>query len=483
MRPGSNGQCLTTKMAGSPTKPWRGRTSSSAWKTSNSGRPWKARSTSRKPNSSNSWSRRRRWALSLTQILSLLAIVLPPGQCPARATLGRWVTHWSGRAREILRVLDGICQELVLVLCLDEIFFHRTPVLVGVEPQSMAWVVGQEAENRNGQTWCETVRPWERVEYVVADGGSGLRKGLSLIQQAREQDPQAPDLEIGLDVFHIKKEALPVIHRMWRRAESLWEKAEAADRELARCRQQGKHCYLASGQARAAWRKAEGAFWEAERVEAAWKRAEQALAVFRPDGQLNDRAWAEAEIAAATAELSGPELAKVRRMLHDPYALTFLDRMHRQLRQAEPNDALREAVTQRWWLRRQRPSNPSNDPANAHAACVVQTVLCERIDSDWREAYHRVGRVLRQTVRASSVVECMNSVIRMHQARHRTLTQPMLDLKRLWWNCRPFREGKRRHRCPYQHLGLILPTYDLWHLLQLDPQELAQKVSTAEVAI
>jgi hypothetical protein len=29
-------------------------------------------------------------------------------------------------------------------------------------------------------------------------------------------------------------------------------------------------------------------------------------------------------------------------------------------------------------------------------------------------------------------VECLNSVLRMQQARHRRMTQPMLDLKRLY---------------------------------------------------
>ena len=71
-----------------------------------------------------------------------------------------------------------------------------------------------------------------------------------------------------------------------------------------------------------------------------------------------------------------------------------------------------------------------------------------------------------QTVRASSAVECMNSVLRMHQSRHRTLTQDLLDLKRLSWNCRMFRGGKRRGRCPYEHLGLKLPSYDFWDLLR-----------------
>ncbi|MBU0479355.1 hypothetical protein KKC91_12440 [bacterium] len=91
--------------------------------------------------------------------------------------------------------------------------------------------------------------------------------------------------------------------------------------------------------------------------------------------------------------------------------------------------------------------------------------------------------MLRQTVRASSAVECMNSVLRMHQGRHRTVTQPMLDLKRLYWNCRPFRSGKRRTRCPYEHLGLPLPTTDWWALLQMNPVELTQQLSSSGVTI
>lgn len=77
----------------------------------------------------------------------------------------------------------------------------------------------------------------------------------------------------------------------------------------------------------------------------------------------------------------------------------------------------------------------------------------------------------------------MNSVIRMHQARHRTLTQPLLDLKRLYWNCRPFREGKRRDRSPYEHLDLKLPTYDFWELLNTEPAELTQRLSTPSAAL
>ena len=84
-------------------------------------------------------------------------------------------------------------------------------------------------------------------------------------------------------------------------------------------------------------------------------------------------------------------------------------------------------------------------------------------------------------MRASSVVECMNSVLRMHQARHRGLSQRLIDLKRLYWNCRTFAEGKRRGHCPYKHLGLKLPTYDWWDLLQMTPEALEQELSSVGV--
>ena len=109
---------------------------------------------------------------------------------------------------------------------------------------------------------------------------------------------------------------------------------------------------------------------------------------------------------------------------------------------------------------------------------VLEQVFCGRLCSDWREGYVKVDELLRQAVRASSAVEGVNSVVRMHQGRHRHVSQEMLDLKRLYWNCRVFREGKRKGWSPYELLGLKLPTSDWWQLLQMDPKELEQKLST-----
>src|SRR5579864_3518825 len=79
--------------------------------------------------------------LSLNQTHRLLAVFLPAAACPSRATLGRWVAAAAHQAGEVLQTLDATCKPVVNELCLDEIFCHRQPILVGVEPHSMAWVL------------------------------------------------------------------------------------------------------------------------------------------------------------------------------------------------------------------------------------------------------------------------------------------------------------------------------------------------------
>src|SRR5205814_1389731 len=214
-----------------------------------------------------------------------------------------------------------------------------------------------------------------------------------------------------------------------------------------------------------------------QRVEAAWGRAAAALELFDADGRLNDRSRAEAEIAAALKDLTGPEWSKVRNFLTDPRSLAFLDRMHRRLGAAEPRPQWREAMAWRWWLRHGRvgPSDPITE--------LLRGVARGReLGAEERASYERVAAVLGDTVRASSAVECMNSVLRMQQSRHRRMTQPMLDLKRMYWNCHAFRSGPRKDVSPYQALGLDLPTFDFWTLLQTGPGELTQRLSTTRSA-
>jgi hypothetical protein len=423
--------------------------------------------------------------LSLQQTLALLAILLPASLLPSRATLGRWVQRGARRANRLLRLLDHACQSLVVCLCLDEIFFHRQTVLMAVEPHSLAWVLAERAPDRSGPTWAKALAAWPAVEDVAADGGSGLELGLALTGQRRAEvaaraQTNAVPLRGRLDLFHTRREGERVLRRDWAWAEGLWEEAEKLDRAKARFdRGGGDGRHFTKDVPGKAWAQAIRAFEEVEGREKAWARAVAALALFRPDGRLNDRAWAEGELQAATAALTGSRWAKVRRMLLDERSLTFLDQLHADLAVAEPCPQRREALVALWrWQRERRPAAATPEVLGE----VLAAAVVRQLGRGWQVAYQRVSRVLGRVVRASSAVEGVNSVVRMHQARHRNLTQELLDLKRLYWNCRSFVSGKRRQRCPYQHLGLHLPTYDPWALLQMDPNQLQQQLSTPRLA-
>jgi hypothetical protein len=337
----------------------------------------------------------------------------------------------------------------------------------------MTAVFCRAAADRKAATWERLLAPFSHLEFAVSDAAKGIAAAVALRAAERRDDPSARPLEHGLDVFHTAMEAHRVLARHWRRAEAAWEKAEGAEAELAGAKRQGIDARGPAHTARAAWRRAIAAFEEAERLESAWSRAAAALEIFDPDGRLNDRIRASAEIAAALKDLAGPEWSKVRHFLTDPRSLAFLDRMHRRLGAAEPRPEWREAMAWRWWLRHGRVG-----PANPLTELLRRAARDRELDAEERASYQGVAAVLGDTVRASSAVECMNSVLRMQQSRHRRMTQPMLDLKRLYWNCRPFRSGPRKDACPYRALGLELPTYDFWELLHTDPDQLTQQLST-----
>jgi len=344
---------------------------------------------------------------------------------------------------------------------------------VGIEPASLTAVFCHNAADRTAASWHEQLAPFTALEFAISDAAKGIASGLDRVAQQRRTAGDATPLTQGLDLFHTAREAHGVLTRAWQRAETAWVKAEAADARTAASKRQGRDARGASKAAAASWRRAVGAFQGVETQEAAWRRARTALDLFDGEGRLNDRTRATTEIAEALKSLDGSEWKAVRNFLSDARSTAFLGRMHERLGQAEPRPEWREAMAWRWWGRHRRPAGPA-DPRLG----LVRAVAWGRpMDEAESGSYARVSAVLGSTVRASSAVECMNSVLRRQQATHKRMTQAMLDLKRLYWNSHRLKSGKRKDGCPYEHLGLTLKNFDFWGLLQADPGRLTQELS------
>jgi hypothetical protein len=188
---------------------------------------------------------------------------------------------------------------------------------------------------------------------------------------------------------------------------------------------------------------------------------------------LNDRAQAEAVVAAAVPHLGGAACAKTRRLLLRRESFTFLDQVRGRLAGLGLAPDVLSALLDLEGLRRQ----PWRLSAGTRTWALVRTVQLTKARPGWRAEARRVGTALRGAWRASSLVECVNSVARMQQARHRKMTQGLLDLKRLYWNPRRFRTGRRKDQTPYSLLGLKLPELSFWEFLKLTPEELQEELS------
>jgi hypothetical protein len=344
-----------------------------------------------------------------------------------------------------------------------------------VEPESLCWLTGRMVTARDGVTWAEEFARFPALQSVVRDDGTGLGKGVKL-ERARRRAAGLPDLDDTLDVFHTLREGGRAVRQTWGAATRALERADAAQKDFDRRGRQGQSCQGHGAPLNRLWQQAERLWDQAAAAETAWKQAQSAFAFFTPEGCLNDRAQAEAVVAAALPHLSGAAWAKTRRLLLRRESFTFLDQVQERLAGLDLAPDVLSALLDLEGLSRQ----PWRQSAATRIWALVRTVQLTKACPEWRAEARRVRAVLRSVWRASSLVECVNSVVRMQQARHRKMTQELLDLKRLYWNLRRFRLGCRKGQTPYGLLGLKLPDLSFWEFLKLTPEELREKLSAQE---
>lgn len=420
--------------------------------------------------------------VSLPECRELLEVLIP-GRSLSVATLGRRTQAAGAKAGQLLAVLDEEVRSHVRQAAADEIYVSA-PVLMTVEPDSLCWVSGQLRDQVTGEVWAEEFRQWPNLEQLTRDGGSALAKGVAVVNGERHEHGQRPLVDQG-DHYHALRGGGSGLRHAEVRAGKALAAAETAQAQLEVCQRQGQDARGASQRARAAWQRAEAALDQWTALDRAWQRTKQALRLVTPAGELNTRARAEAVLAETLPLLPDGAFAKVKRSLGKPEMLNFLDRVQEQIAAVPVDRDVKEAAVCAECLRR-CPEVLRGEGARAAAqrgVLLVCAVVLNKAGTAGAQAQTAVGEILRRAQRASSLVECINSVLRMQQARHRKLTQGLLDLKRLYWNSHVFRSGRRRKTSPYQRLGVPWPPGVRWlDVLAWTPEQLRDQLSTAKKA-
>jgi hypothetical protein len=420
--------------------------------------------------------------VTLRDCRELLGVLLP-GQVLSVASLGRRTQAAGEKAGQVLALLDEVARERVREAAADEIYV-KDPVLMVVEPESLCWISGRLSDEVNGDAWAREFEVLPNLEQMMRDGGTALEKGLALVNGQRQAQGQAPVVDQG-DHFHALRGGSVGLAKVQRQASQALAQAEAAQKALDECARQGQKQTGPSVRASHAWKKAEKAMDTWQEREQLWHQTKEALRLFTPGGELNSRAQAEAVLAQTLPQLPDSDFAKTKRQLAKPEMLNYLDRVQQKIAALPlPEEVKQAAVRQEGLRRRPEALQGEGPPAAAlRGILLLCAVVLAKAGEAGQQAVAAVRDIVRRAYRASSLVECINSVLRMHQAGHRQMTQGLLDLKRLYWNCHTFGSGRRRRTTPYERLGIAWPEgVRWWEILKLTPEQLREKLSTAKKA-
>ncbi len=320
---------------------------------------------------------------------------------------------------------------------LDEIFQAQLPVLVGVDAASTYCFLLSQETNRDGVTWG--VRLLELKERgldpdaFIADFGSGLRAGCDLAFS---------DTLCWGDIFHGLQKVVPVVSALENQAYEAIAGRDNLERQAAKHHQRHGRANLSL----------------TAKLTHAKPKEEQAIALADEVAILAD--WLREDIFA----LGGPACAD-RRVLYDflvaelrgramqcPYRLnplcTFLDNHRDQLlgfadkldrdlddlaaRFQVPVDTLRELLR----LQHLSCANPRRWQREAE--------LRQQLGARFYDLHEAVGELAHRTVRASSLVENLNSRLRNYFTLRRHLGADYLALLQFFFNHRRF----DRSDCP-----------------------------------
>ena len=321
----------------------------------------------------------------------------------------------------------------------DEIFQAGRPVLVGADVASTYCYLLSPEEHRDADTWgvrlLELCDRGFRPDATIADFAGGLRAG---------QAEALPDAPCRGDVFHALQTAMPLVRYLENRAyDAIATSSRLESRQARTEHRQGRKDASLAGQLRYARAAETPAATLADEVAMLldWLR-QDVLAVRGPDyaGRRALYDWIVAELQAREAQCPH-RIRPVRCLLenHRDELLAFAKQLDQDLRTlAEDYAAPATLVAE---VRR-----VLSLPANGPERWRQEQVLWQRLGSGYAGLRAAVTALLGQVVRASSVIENLNSRLRNYFFLRRRLGADYLALWQFFLNHRRFLRSEHAER-------------------------------------
>lgn len=372
--------------------------------------------------------------------------------------ISQTLQHMGALVPNTLSVPEGRVQMLV-VFASDELFAHKLPILVTAEPVSSALL---RLELVTQAQWTAWQQHWECLEdngyyalYLVSDGGQALSKAQKETLKDRVRQP---------DTYHAIAHRLGgLVRRLEREAYRAIEQEEEAQRLLRQAATKKQRQQTRTTMTHAARRAAEK-IARYEDVRYLYHCLVEELRLFDEVGQMRGQQEAAGNIEAALDLLEELGIDRITEVVQSirrtlPDLLHYFDQARFVVASLdtwplEPETLHALCLAWQWHKHRITAKTPK---ARRYCAAQEQIALNTALvvlSDDFETWKAQVYRQLDQIVRSSSMVECLNSIIRPYlDTTHNHVTQELLNLILFYHNHRRYQAGERKGRTPMELLS------------------------------
>lgn len=410
--------------------------------------------------------------VSYRDIRDVIGLAYGIEYAPSEASICEMVQYYGTTAGLIF--LDEQVTWEFSTACVDEIFFHGTPILTVVDPDSMAVGACERSEDRTGESWHMVLSHFPNLRYVISDEAKGIGNGVYLTDETMLHQK---------DLYHL----LFVISGTTRRLENRLEKLLKGEEKAWGAWIEG--CIYAKTMEKTL-ATVDRQLELMEQYYQALELLDFAFCSVTSDYKVNTREHGQKIISDVIGHLRTLTELGIDDMIEiiekrASGCLVFLDQLQHELSSIpvelkqdsefsvpvrcdgqSAKEQIREMAIQEVCIQQAMADEPSDEVLTAYNSLWEQVRSLKKLIPIFLKVVSEVRRILYRPKRASSLVECFNSILRPIQQVKKHVTQEFLWLKALHHNMKSFKQGKRKGKTPFQLLGIDFGKQDWIQLLE-----------------
>lgn len=319
----------------------------------------------------------------------------------------------------------------------DEIFQGNKPVLVGCDVKTTYTYLLSLEEHRDADTWgvrlLELSDRGMKLDHTIADGGKGLRKG---------QKEAWPDVPCWGDSFHPLLDMGKLCSFLEKRATATTQAVEKLERKIVKAKNKGKGAKYSRklGLARQEMQSAIDLYRDISTLSEWLVKDILSVAGPTPEVRRELLQFIINELVAREPKASH-RIKPVRRLLENQRGelLSFADLLEVDLQ------GLAHAYdVDIFWVR--KVLSLQTISSNDNLYWELSNQLWKHLGDRFYDIQEAIKDLVGSTVRASSIVENINSRLRNYFFLRKTLGQGYLELLQFFFNHRRFLRSSRSKR-------------------------------------